>query len=183
MVKLHLELEGEVDEVVRALRRIGGGDNAGGEVRDGPRPAPTEERASAVDTVPEPGTTATSAALAPGHWTEELAADFTAGLDVVAGRVLWHVWRAGGTHSARGIHRNTLCQRTDLSLVELRSLLIRMGHVLGRFQRERGMALSRPMAANSPLQSYFINAEFAAVASGLFGERMPDQLSSGVGRP
>ena len=86
MVKLHLELEGDVGEVILVLRRIGGGDNAGGEVRDGAPPALAEERASAVDTVPEPGTTATSAALAPGHWTEELAADFTAGLDVVAGR-------------------------------------------------------------------------------------------------
>ena len=36
------------------------------------------------------------------------------------------------------------------------------------------------MAANSPLQSYFINAEFAAVASDLFGERMPDQQSGGL---
>ena len=111
MVKLHLELEGEVGEVVRALRRIGGGDNAGGEVRDGPRPAPVEERTSAVDTVPEPGTTATSATLAPGHWTEELAADFTSGLDVVARRVLFQVWRAG----ERGSHRNVLCQRADLT--------------------------------------------------------------------
>ena len=179
MVKLHLELEGEVGEVVRALRRISGGDNRGGEVRDGPRLAPTEERTSAVDIVPEPGTTATSAALAPGHWTEELAADFTAGLDVGARRVMFQVWRAG----AAGIHRNTLCQRTDLSPVELRTLVMRMGHVLRRFQRERGLALSRPVAANSPLQSYFINAEFAAVASDLFGERMPDQLSSGLMRP
>ena len=168
MVKLHLELEGDVGEVVRVLRRIGGGDNAGGEVRDGPRPAPAEERTSAVDTVPEPE--ATAAALAPGQWTEELAADFTAGLDVVAGRVLWHVWRAG----ERGIHRDTLCQRTDLAPVELRSLVIRMGHALGRFQRERGMALSRPMAANSPLRSYFVDPEFAAVASDLFNESMPD---------
>ena len=179
MVKLHLELEGEVGEVVLVLRRIGGGDNADGEVRDGPRPAPTEERAAAVDTVPERGTTATSAMLLAGHWTEELAADFTAGLDVVAGRVLWHVWRAG----ERGIHRNTLCQRTDLAPAELRSLLIRMGHALGRFQRERGMALSRPVAANRRLQSYFVDPEFAAVASDLFSERMPDQLSSGLRRP
>ena len=176
MVKLHLELEGEVGEVVRVLRRIGGGGNADGEVRDGPRPAPTEERTSAVDTVPEPGTTATAAALAPGHWTEELAADFTASLDVVARRVMFQVWRAG----AAGIHRNTLCQRTDLSPVELRSLLMRMGHALGRFRRERGMALSRPVAANSSLQSYFINAEFAAVASDLFGERTADQQSGGL---
>ena len=179
MVKLHLELEGEVGEVVRVLRRIGGGDHAGGEVPDGPRPALAEERTAAGDTAPEPGTTATSATLLPGRWTQELAADFTASLDVVAGRVLWHVWRAG----ERGIHRNTLCQRTDLSLVELRSLLIRLGRVLGRFQREGGMALSRPVAANSPLQSYFINADFAAVASDLLGERMPDQRSSGLMRP
>ena len=179
MVKLHLELEGEVDEVVRVLRRIGGGDNADGEVRDGAPPALAEERASAVDTVPEPGTTATSAALAPGRWTEELAADFTAGLDVVARRVMFQVWRAG----AAGIHRNTLCQRTDLTPLELRTLVMRMGRVLGRFQRERGMALSRPVAANSPLQSYFIDLDFAAVASDLFAERMPDQPSSGLRRP
>ena len=169
MVKLHLELEGDVGEVVRVLRRIGGGDNADGEVRDGPRPAPTEERASAGGTVPEPGTTATSATLAPGHWTQELAADFTAGLDDAARRVMFHVWRAG----ERGSHRNVLCQRADLTPAELRSLLIRMGRVLGRFQRERGMALSRPMAASSPLQSYFIDPDFAAVAtSQMFGERM-----------
>ena len=169
MVKLHLELEGDVGEVVRVLRRIGGGGNEDGEVRDGPGPAPTEERASAVDTVPEPGTTATSATLAPGHWTEELAADFTAGLDDAARRVMFQVWRAG----ERGSHRNVLCQRADLTPVELRSLLIRMGHALGRFQRERGLALSRPVAANSPLQSYFVDPEFAAVAaSQMFGERM-----------
>ena len=179
MVKLHLELEGDVGEVVRVLRRLGGGDNADGEVRDGPRPAPTGERTSVVDTVPEPGTTAASATLAPGHWTQELAADFTAGLEVAARRVLRHVWWAG----AAGIHRNTLCQRTDLSPGELRSLLMRMGHVLGRFQRERGLALPRPVAANSPLQSYFVDPDFAAVASDLFGERMPDQQSSGLRRP
>ncbi len=179
MVKLHLELEGEVGEVFRVLRRLGGGGNEDGEVRDGPRPAPTEERASAVDAVPEPGTTATSTTLAPGRWTEELAADFTAGLDDAARRVMFQVWRAG----ERGSHRNVLCQRADLTPVELRSLVIRMGRALRRFQRERGMALPRPVAANSPLQSYFINAEFAAVASDLFGERMPDQRSSGLRRP
>ena len=179
MVKLHLELEGEVGEVVRVLRRIGGGDNADGEVGDGPRPSPTEERTAAVDTVPEPGTTAASATLLPGRWTEELAADFMAGLEPAGRRVALHVWRA----AERGIHRNTLCQRTDLAPVELRSLVMRMGHALGRFQREWGMALPRPVAANSPLQSYFVDPDFAAVVSDLFGERMPDQLSSGLMRP
>ena len=174
MVKLHLELEGDVGEVFRVLRRLGGGDNADGEVRNGPRPVPAEERASAVDAVPEPGTTATSATLVPVRWTQELAADFTAGLDVVARRVMFQVWRAG----ERGSHRNVLCQRADLTPVELRSLVMRMGHALGRFQRERGLALPRPVAANSPLQSYFVDPDFAAVAaSRMFGERMPDQLA------
>ena len=167
-------------EVVRALRCIGGGDNEGGEVRDGPRPAPTEERTSAVGVVPEPGATATAAALLPGCWTKELAADFRADLDPVARRMALHVWRGG----AVGIHRSTLCQRTDLAPAQLRSLLMRMGHVLRRFQQERGMRLSRPVAANSPLQSYFIGPDFAAVAaSDMFSERMPDQLSSGLRRP
>ena len=82
MVKLHLELEGDVGEVVRVLRRLGGGGNADGEVRDGPRPAPAGERTAAVGhCFGSRCTTATSATLAPGHWTQELAADFTAGLD------------------------------------------------------------------------------------------------------
>ena len=42
---------------------------------------------------------------------------------------------------------------------------MRMGHSLRRFQRERGQALPRPVAANSPLQSYFIDPGFAAAAS------------------
>ena len=130
MVKLHLELEGEVGEVVRVLRRIGGGDNAGGEVRDGPRPALAEERASAVDTVREPGATATAATLVPGHWTEELAADFTAGLDDAARWVMFQVWRAG----ERGIVPrqlylpvgvNQFCRFTSLAWTRCWAALVR----------------------------------------------------------
>ena len=90
------------------------------------------------------------------------------------------VWRAG----AAGIHRSVLCRRADLTPAELRSLLLRMGHALRRFQRERGMTLPRPMAANSPLQSYFVDPDFAAVAaSQMFGEKTGDQLSSGLRHP
>ena len=59
-----------------------------------------------------------------------------------------------------------------------------MGHALRRFQRERGMTLPRPVAANSPLQSYFVDPDFAAVAtSRMFGERTGDQPAEGAGRP
>ena len=44
--------------------------------------------------------------------------------------------------------------------------------------------LSRPVVANSPLQSYFVDPEFAAVANAqMFGERAPRQLADGEGRP
>ncbi len=55
---------------------------------------------------------------------------------------------------------------------------MRMSNVLRRFQRERGMTLSRPVAANSPLQSYFVDPDFAAAAkSRMFGERTADRLA------
>ena len=98
MVKLHLELEGDVGEVVRVLRRIGGGDNAGGEVRDGPRPALAEERTSGQtgDVQLWAGDNGSfCSGLVPGRWTggaiSSTAADFTAGLDVVARRVMFQV--------------------------------------------------------------------------------------------
>ena len=155
MVWIQVEVVGDVDEVIRFLGHLGGATVRIPDARQIPAPEPAP-----VAGYPAP--------LSSG-WTEELAADFTASLDVVARRVMFHVWRAG----AAGIHRNTLCQRAELTPAEPRSLLMRMGHVLRRFQRERGLALPRPVAANSPLQSYFIDPDFAAVASDLFGERMP----------
>ena len=66
--------------------------------------------------------------------------------------------------------------------MELRTLLMHMGRALRRFQRERGTTLSRPMAVNSPLQSYFVDADFAAVAnSRMFGDGVPDRRIDGAG--
>ena len=73
------------------------------------------------------------------------------GLDVVAGRVLWHVWRAG----ERGIHRNTLCQRTDLTPVELRSLLIRMGRVLQEVPAGAGHGVVAAGGGQQPVAELF----------------------------
>ncbi len=152
MVKVHLELEGEVAEVSWAMRRIVGG----------------------TPTVPEREIATTSAELPPARWTEELAGDFIAGLEPAGRRMTLQVWRAG----AAGIHRSALYRRADLTPAELRSSLMRMGHALRRFQRERGMTLSRPVAANSPLQSYFVDPDFAAVGtSQMFGERTADRLA------
>ena len=124
--------------------------------------------------------TAVAQEAAPGEWTEDLARDFLSGLQPTARRMALQVWRAG----AAGIHRSALCQRAELTPAELRSTLMRMGRALGRFQRERGMTLSRPVAANSPLQSYFVDADFAAVAdSQMFSDGVPAPLVDGAGHP
>ena len=110
----------------------------------------------------------------------ETPADFLAGLDTVARRVARQVWQDG----AVGIHRSALCQRGELMPAELPSSLARMGHALRRFQRERGVILSRPVAANSPLQGYFVDADFATAAIWqMFDKRMSRHLSDCAGCP
>ena len=169
MVWIQVEVAGDADEVVRVLGHLGG---ATVRVPDGERiPAMGQDR-SETNPVLEPSAVEISPAPLSSGWTEELAADFLAGLEPAARRMTLHVWRAG----ERGIHRSALCQRAELTPTEPRSLLMRVYHALRRFQRERGMTLSRPVAANSPLQSYFVDPDFAAVAkSRMFGERTADQ--------
>ena len=46
------------------------------------------------------------------------------------------------------------------------------------------MMLPRPVVGNSPLQSYFVDPDFAAVAaSWMFAERILDQPADGEDRP
>ena len=169
MVWIQVEVVGDADEVVRFLGYLGGQGGATVRIPDGQQiPAP------------EPAPAAGSPSPPSGGWTEELAADFTASLDAAARRMALHVWRAG----TAGIHRHALCQRADLTSAEPRSLLMRMSHALRRFQRERGITLPRPVAANSPLQSYFVDPDFAAPAtSHMFGEGSGDCLADGPERP
>ncbi len=171
MTRVRVEIEGSHNEVFRVLRQLGSAE----------RRATVGDAGGSIET-PAAGTqdAAVPHEAVPGEWTEGLASDFLAGLEPAARRMALHVWRAG----TAGIHRSALCQRTELTPMELRSLLMRMGHALRRFQRERGMTLSRPVAANSPLQSYFVDLDFAAVANPkMFSERMPRQLADGEGCP
>ena len=174
MAKMSVEVEGSVDEVIGVLRRLGTAGDADGA---------TEKPGDGVrDTTPaaEAQVMAVAHAVPPGEWTETLARDFLSGLQPAVRRMALHVWRSG----AAGVHRSALCQRMEMTPAELRSLLMRMGHALRRFQQERGMTLPRPVAANIPLQSYFVDADFAAVANAqMFGDGMPDRLADGAERP
>ena len=177
MVWIRVEVAGDAGEVAKVLGHLGG---ATVRVSDGERVPTTGQDRSETNPVLELAPAAISPAPLSGGWTEELAADFTASLDAVARRMTLQVWRAG----AAGIHRSVLCQRAELTPTELLSLSMRMDRALARFQRERGITLHRPVAANSPLQSYFVDADFAAVAaSWMFAERVPDQQTDGVGSP
>ena len=159
-MKMSLEIEGSVDEVVRVIQRLGraGRDAVVGDVER----SIEAQGSSGEDVQPATGTPGVVEfrEAAPGRWTKELADDFLAGLEPAARQMARQVWRAG----AAGIHRRALCQRAELTPEELRSLLIQMSHQVRRFQQEQGVMLSRPVAANSPLQSYFVDPDFAAAA-------------------
>ena len=179
MTKMSVEIEGSADEVVGVLRRLG---TAGRLATPGDAGRSIEEPADGVMEI-TPAAGPPGAAVAQeavrAEWTETLARDFLAGLEPAARRLALQVWWAG----AEGIHRSTLCQRGGLTPMELRSLLMRMGRALRRFQREQGMTLSRPVAANTPLQSYFVDAGFAAVVDAqMFGHGAPDRPVDGAGR-
>ena len=158
MVRVDLELEGSAEDVVRALRRIVDGAGTGTVVPELSHIPPQADEvvgSEATTVMPPPVPT----------WTEAVVADFVAGLGVAARRVVLQVWRAGDG----GIHRSALCRRAELTPAELRALLVSMSHTLRWFQQQRGIRLSRPVVSNAPLQTYFIDAEFAAVASsGMF---------------
>ena len=166
MTQMRVEIEGSAEEVVRVLWQLGNaGRNAPAVGASGSTETPGGSGDDATPATGAPGVTG-SHETARGEWTETLAGEFLAGLDPAARGVARHVWRAGEA----GIHRSALCQRTELTPGELSSSLMRMGHALRRFQRDRGMTLSRPVAANSPLQSYFVDPEFAAATSDAFGD-------------
>ena len=170
MTQVRVEIEGSADEVVRVLRHLG---SEGRHAPAGGGGSMETTAGSGDDATPATGTQGVAGPreTAPTEWTDVLAGEFLAGLESAARRMAQHVWRAG----AAGIHRSVLYQRAALTPGEPGSLLMRMGRALRRFQRERGVTLSRPMPANNPLQTYFVDPDFAAVAtSDAFG---------GMGRP
>ena len=180
MTNMSIEIEGSVDEVVGVLRQLG---TAGSPAKVGDSDRSIEEGAAGVgETTPANRTQgmAVGQETAPGKWTETLARDFLAGLQPTARRMAMRVWRAG----AAGIHRNALCQRAELTPMELRSLQMQMGRALARFGRERRVTLSRPVASNSPLQSYLVDPDFAAVAATqMFSDGMSHRPADGAGCP
>ncbi len=171
MAKVSLKIEGSAEEVLQVIQQLGiAGQGAaeGDTVGSMETPAAGVQVSGAVDEA------------SAGKWTEALAGEFLAGLEPAARRVVRHIWQGG----ASGIRRSDLCQRTELTPRELHSLLMRIGHVLRRLQRERGVTLPRPVAADRPLRSYFVNPDFAAAArSQMFDERTGQPLADGAGRP
>ena len=161
MTQVRVDIEGSADEVVRIVQELGSaGRNApaGGGGGSTWTPASSGDEAKPAAGIPSASGSDEAAAA---EWTETLVGEFVGGLDPAARRMARHVWRAGEV----GIHRSALCQRVELTPAELRSLLMRMAHALRRFQRGRGVTLPRPVAANGPRQSDFIDANFASVAT------------------
>ena len=161
MLRIHVEVKGEVQEVIQIVRHLGS-------IRTSDMLSMARADGNPLEADSLPETTTTPARLLNGRWTAALAADFAVRLEPASTGVVFHVWRAGES----GIHRQALCERTGLAPAGIRSLLIQMWYTLQQFQRERGMTLSRPVLANSRRQRYLVDSDFAVVAaSDMFGER------------
>ena len=153
-MKVELELEGSVQEVVRELYRFAAEASAGVVV-----PQLLHNPAVVHDGDGLAGTSVGPPAAST--WSDALAADFVATLSPAFREVLFHIWSAG----EEGVHRDRLCWETRLTPSALRSLLISMAHHHNRFERERGERLSRPVAPVHQLRRYFIDQQFGAAAS------------------
>lgn len=152
-LKMRVELKGTVEEVIRSLLQLA--DQAGEDIVDasaatgGP---PTVSNLIGADGMkPAP--------LVAAEWSVELATEFVECSSPAYRRVLRETCRAG----EEGIHRSALCCQARLTPDDLRSLLISMSYALKRFQRERGLILSKPVETDHRLQRYFINPSFAVV--------------------
>ena len=153
-MKVDLELEGGVREVIRELRRLADEATVGVVARE------LSHNSSAVHVVEVRGASAVRPWPAPA-WTDVTAADFVATLCPASKAILFHVWSTG----EGGVNRERLCQETRLAPADLRAQLISMAHLLKRFERERGERLSKPVVTDYRLHRYFIDQQFAAVAS------------------
>jgi len=169
-MKVELELEGGVREVIRELRRLADEATVGVVSRE------LSHNSSAVHVVEVRGASTVGPRPAPA-WTDETAADFVATMCPASKAVLFHVWSAG----EGGVNRDRLCQETRLAPADLRAQLISMAHLLRRFERERGVRLIKPVVADYRLQRYFIDQQFAAAASArAFGRE--EELGESAGR-
>ena len=169
-MKVELELEGGVREVIRELRRLTDEVTVGVVVRE------LSHNSSAVHVVNVRGASTVGPRPAPA-WTDVTAADFVANMCPASKAVLFHVWSAG----EGGVNRGRLCEETRLAPADLRAQLISMAHLLRRFERERGERLSKPVVADYRLQRYFIDQQFAAAASARAFVR-EEELGESAGR-
>lgn len=167
MANITVMIEGDVDEVVAALRGMAGGRRGAA--------VPAEARAPAIAPVvaeaEEPAEAAMEAAAAPAPlpearapepemaaWTASYASSFWQHLSDTARQAMLRVSRSPNHTQQRAQLMHTLRLSSQR---ELSGSLSSQGHSLNRLKRQREVTLPKPLTYDKAEDAYVLDANFA----------------------
>ena len=148
MVKVVLQVDGEADEVITAIRRLAGGD---GVALSAPPPAP-EVSEVAPEVVVEP-------VVPEGEWNADRVRTFWEFLAQDAREIYRSVARRRGYV----ISRDSLLDSMHLTARELSGRLSSQGHAVRRIRRHHNVSLPHPMSFDSASEEYRMRSDVGEV--------------------
>ena len=183
-VSVTINIEGDPDESIAALRRIAGVDDvqpativvASGspEAEPAPVPAPSSSAAAATRTSAQMPTRyqrlwengasgqarrqpAAEPPPTPAQWDGHLCNELVNNM-TDAGRRLVAVLAASG---ADGVTRESLTAQLGIAVDAVRTTQVSIGHAMRRVQRDNGnISLPRPVEFHRDINTYMLNADF-----------------------
>ena len=148
MVKVILQVDGEADDVITALRRLAGGD---GVALSAPPLAP-EVSEEAPEVVVEP-------VVPEGEWNADRVRTFWEFLAQDAREIYRSVARRRGYV----ISRDSLLDSMHLTARELSGRLSSQGHAVRRIRRHHNVSLPHPMSFDSASEEYRMRSDVGEV--------------------
>ena len=152
MVKVILQVDGEADEVITAIRRLAGGD---GVALSAPPPAP-EVSEEAPEVVPE---VVVEPVVPEGEWNADRVRTFWEFLAQDAREI----YRSVAQRRDYVISRDSLLDSMHLTARELSGRLSSQGHAVRRIRRHHNVSLPHPMSFDSASEEYRMRSDVGEV--------------------
>lgn len=165
MANITVTIEGDVDEVVAALRGMAGGRRGAPAAARAPAIAPVvveaeEPAEAAMEAVAAPAPLPEVRAPAPemAVWTASYASSFWQHLSDTARQAMLRVSRSPNHTQRRAQLMHTLRLSSQR---ELSGSLSSQGHSLNRLKRQREVTLPKPLTYDKAEDAYVLDADFA----------------------
>ena len=159
MVRVTVTIEGDIDEVMAAIRQMAGRGTeplAGGEVIEGEEAV--DAAADGTDDASSPEELAATAELDRPKWNASYATTFWRNLSATARQAMVRVSQSPDYTEKRA----QLMDELNLTQRELSGSLSSQGHSMNRLKRRRGgVDLPRPMTYDKAADVYVLDSNFA----------------------